>query len=79
MFRIIRRIRSKLSKLSITTLVLRDPNDHLSHGETLDILKNGCPRTLLQVIELEDAHHELLAGKHRQQAFDLVTSFLEKN
>jgi esterase/lipase len=78
MFRIIRRIRSKLKKLSISTLVLRDPNDHLSDQESLEILKSECPSSLLEVIELEDAHHELLAGKHRQQAFQLISEFLAK-
>ena len=78
MFRIIRRVLAKLSNLAICTLVLRDPNDHLSHSDTLDLLKNQCPDNMLEVIELEDAHHELLAGKHRQQAFDLVSGFLEK-
>lgn len=76
MFRIIRRIRSKLKKLTIPTFVLRDPNDHLSHQDSLAILKSECPKSLLEVIELEDAHHELLAGKHRQQAFELISNFL---
>lgn len=76
MFRIIRRVKARLRNLIVPTLVLRDPNDHLSHHETLTILKSHCPPTGLEIIELEDAHHELLAGKHRQQAFDLIFNFV---
>ena len=77
MFRIVRRVVAKLSRLKISTLLLRDPNDHLSHEKTLDIIKNACPDSILKVIELEDAHHELLGGKHRQQAFELISDFLK--
>lgn len=78
MFRIIRRVIPKLSRLKICTLLLRDPNDHLSHNKTLEIIKNACPDRILKVIELADAHHELLGGKHRQQAFELISDFLKR-
>ena len=78
MFRIIRRLKAKLNQLSVPTLILRDPNDHLSHPETISILKANCPKHLIEIVELEDANHELLAGKHRQQAFDLISAFLSR-
>ncbi len=79
MLRIVGRVIPKLSSLSINTLILRDPNDHLSHLRSLNFLKKRCRKNTLSIIELEDAHHEFLAGKHRQQAFDIIGKFLEKN
>jgi esterase/lipase len=76
MMQIIARIVPKLSHLAVNTLILRDPNDHLSHQSSLNLLRSKCRPDLLEIIELEDANHELLAGKHRQQAFELIRKFI---
>lgn len=79
MNRIIRRVTPRLSDLSVKTLILRDPNDHISHEKTLSLFKRKCKSDVLEVIEMEDAHHEFLAGKHRAQAFEIIGKFIQKN